>query len=168
MKKPLWITFDSSVTLGFLCPRKTTLEVDGKTNFRIFCLVSLDSSWRRGWWKNFSHLSNEKSVKSMEVLGRKKPVLGYCAALLALCMRLACLLCASLLMRSCLNVKFPWFCHTYKWVFSEIPLYLLFLLCWNEVLKINVICDLCRLYDVLHMSKCLLAGLFINMPVLSA
>lgn len=35
-----------------------------------------------------------------------------------------------------------------------------FLLCWNEVLKITVVRELCGLYNVLCMSKCLLAGFF--------
>lgn len=68
---------------------------------------------------------------------------------LVLCMWLACLLwfLSDVILVKC---KVPWFCHTYKWVFSETPLHLLFLLCRNEVLKITVIRDLCGLYDVLH------------------
>lgn len=49
---------------------------------------------------------------------------------LVLCMWLACLLwfLSDVILVKC---KVPWFCHTYKWVFSEVPLHLLFLLCRN-------------------------------------
>lgn len=53
----------STVNVGILCPHKTTLVVDGETNFGVFGLVSLDSFWRMELWENFSHLNNEKIVQ---------------------------------------------------------------------------------------------------------
>lgn len=81
--------------VGIFCPHKTTLEVDGENNLWILYFVSLDSSWRRGWWESFPPWVMKRLCKVCGGRRTENPVLGYLCSTVVLCMRLACLLCGS-------------------------------------------------------------------------